>query len=54
MFRRKPKVLTPEQMEEIRTKAFFDMAATMSMKPKRPPSLIDTVYHSGRKNSIFV
>ena len=24
MFKRKPKVLTPEQMEEIRTKDFFD------------------------------
>ena len=32
MFRRKPKVLTPEQMEEIRTKDFFDMILPGSMK----------------------
>ena len=25
MFKRKPKVLTPEQAEELRTKDFFDM-----------------------------
>lgn len=32
MFRRKPKVLTPEQMEETRTKDFFDMILPGSMK----------------------
>lgn len=32
MFRRKPKVLTPEQMEEIRTKDFFDMILPGSIK----------------------
>lgn len=32
MFRRKPKVLTPEQMEEIRTKDFFDMILPGNIK----------------------
>lgn len=32
MFRRKPKVLTPEKMEEIRTKDFFDMILPGNMK----------------------
>lgn len=32
MFRRKPKVLTPEQIEEIRTKDFFDMILPGSIK----------------------
>ena len=26
MFKRKPKVLTPQEMEEIRTKDFFDLS----------------------------
>ena len=32
MFKRKPKVLTPEQVEEIRTKDFFDMILPGSIK----------------------
>lgn len=32
MFNRKPKVLTPEQMEEIRTKDFFDMILPGTVK----------------------
>ena len=32
MYKRKPKVLTPEQMEEIRTKDFFDMILTGVLK----------------------
>lgn len=32
MFRQKPKVLTPEQMEEIRTKDFFDMILPGNIK----------------------
>lgn len=32
MFRRKPIVLTPEQMEEIRTKDFFDMILPGNIK----------------------
>ncbi len=32
MFKRKPKVLTPEQAEEIRTKDFFDMILPGTVK----------------------
>ena len=32
MFKRKPKVLTPEQVEEIRTKDFFDMILPGTIK----------------------
>ncbi len=32
MFKRKPKVLTPEQAEEIRTKDFFDMILPGTIK----------------------
>ena len=32
MFKRKPKVLTPEQVEEIRTKDFFDMILPGTVK----------------------
>ncbi len=32
MFKRKPKVLTPEQMEEVRTKDFFDMILPGTVK----------------------
>ena len=32
MLKRKPKVLTPEQMEEIRTKDFFDMILSGTIK----------------------
>ena len=32
MFKRKPKVLTPEQAEELRTKDFFDMILPGTVK----------------------
>ena len=32
MFKRKPKILTPEQAEEIRTKDFFDMILPGTVK----------------------
>ena len=32
MFKRKPKVLTPAEMEEIRTKDFFDMILPGTVK----------------------
>ena len=32
MLKRKPKVLTPEQMEEVRTKDFFDMILPGTVK----------------------
>ena len=32
MFKRKPKVLTPQEMEEIRTKDFFDCIAPGAVK----------------------
>ena len=35
MFKKKPKVLTPEQAEEIRTKDFFDMILPGTVKYRR-------------------
>lgn len=32
MFRRKPKILTPEQAEEIRTKDYFDCILPSTIK----------------------
>lgn len=32
MYKRKPKVLTPEQVEEIRTKDFFDLILPATIK----------------------
>ena len=32
MLKRKPKILTPEQVEEIRTKDFFDMILPGTIK----------------------
>ena len=32
MFKRKPRVYTPEEMEEIRTKDFFDCIAPSAVK----------------------
>jgi len=46
MFRRKPKVLTPEQMEEIRTKNFFDMILPGNIKFFSDHYIIGDSYHS--------
>ncbi len=46
MFRRKPKVLTPEQMEEIRTKNFFDMILPGNIKFFFDHYIIGDSYHS--------
>lgn len=36
LFKRKPKVLTPQQAEEIYTKDFFDMIMPSTIKFYRP------------------
>ncbi len=46
MFRRKPKVLTPEQMEEIRIKDFFDMILPGNIKFFFDHYIIGDSYHS--------
>ena len=45
MLKRKPKVLTPEQVEEIRTKDFFDMILPGSIKFLSDHYIVGDSYH---------
>ena len=45
MFKRKPKVLTPEQADELRTKDFFDMILPGTVKFRKVGKFYERQLH---------